>query len=107
MPAELNTLLDMVVAIGPDAEMRIIEKVGAEVKAIAIVSAGRIRRSRDSDALVGRAAPGELADEPAVGNMVVEDNRVAVATGLANTAEAGPDRADGSWSQGPMHPLSC
>ena len=43
-----------VVAVGPDAEMRIIEKVGAEVKGITIVSAGGIRGSRDGDALVGR-----------------------------------------------------
>ena len=68
------------------------------MKGIAIVSAGGIRGSRDGDALVGwdRRA-GELADEPAVGEMVVEDDRVAPASGLADAAEAGPDRADGSW----------
>ena len=62
--------------------MRIIEKVGAEVKGIAIVSAGGIGGSRDSDALVGRWTSGELADEPAVGDMVVEYDRVAMAIAL-------------------------
>jgi len=89
-----------VVAVGPDAEMRIIEKVGAQVKGITIVSAGGIRGSRDGDALVGRnRCAGELADEPAVGDMVVEDDGVAVAIALADAAEAGPDRGDGSWPQ--------
>ena len=59
--------------------MRIIEKVGAEMKAITIVGAGRIRGSRDGDAFVGWKSfrTRELADEPAVGDMVVEDDRVA------------------------------
>src|SRR5437762_1352387 len=80
--------------------MRIIEKVGAEVKTIAIVRAGGIRGSRDGDALISRDRhPGELADEPAVGKMVVEHDRIATAIALADAAEAGPDRADGSWSK--------
>jgi hypothetical protein len=78
--------------------MRIIEEIGAEVEGIAIVGAGSIRGSGDGDALVGgdrRAC--ELADEPAVGNTVIESDRVATAIVLADTAKAGPDRADGSW----------
>jgi hypothetical protein len=86
-----------VVAVGPDAEMRIIKKVGAEVKGIAIVSAGGIRGGGDGDALVGWGPrTGELADKPAVGDMVVEHDGVAIAISLADTAEAGPDRGDGS-----------
>ena len=77
--------------------MRIIAKyTGAHGKVIAIVSAGGIRGRRDGDALVGWGRTGELADEPAVGDMVVEHDRVAAATG-ADAAEAGPDRVDGNW----------
>jgi hypothetical protein len=76
--------------------MRIIEEVGAEVKGIAIVSAGGIAGGRDSYAFIGRRSSGELADEPAVGDMVVQDDGVATASG-ADAAETGPDRVDGSW----------
>ena len=66
------------------------------MKAIAIVSAGGIAGGRDSYAFIGNATAGELADEPAVGDMVVEHDGVATAAG-ANAAEAGPDRVDGRW----------
>ena len=89
----LNTLLDMVIAVGPDAEMRIIESVGAEVKGIAIVTAGGIAGRGDSDAFIGNVSAGELADEPAVGKVVVENDRVALASRLADAAKAGPDRS--------------
>src|SRR5438128_9672810 len=79
--------------------MRIIEKVGAEEKGIAKVTAGSIRRSRDCDTLGGWGRTGELGDDPAVGEMVVEYDRVATAISLADTAEAGPDRGDPNWSQ--------
>ena len=38
------------------------------------------------------AGAGELADQPAVGELVVEHDRVAVAVGLADAAEAGSRR---------------
>src|SRR5438105_6310342 len=80
--------------------MRVIEKVGAEMKGIAIVSAGGIRGSRDGNALFGRdSRTGELADEPAIGDMVVEDDGITLATTRAETAEPGPDRSDRKWSQ--------
>src|SRR5471030_1631184 len=79
--------------------MRIVEKIGAEVKAIAIVGAGGIRGSRDGYALVGWDSPraGELADEPALGEMVIEHDRIAEGTGRADTAKGCPDRGDASW----------
>ena len=46
---------------------------------------------------VGTRRAGELADQPAVGDMVVEDDGIARAITLADTAEAGPDRGDGRW----------
>ena len=76
--------------------MRVIEKVAAKVKAIAIVSAGGIAGRRDSYALIGNASTGELADHPAVSDMIVEDYWIAMATTLANTAKAGPNRTDPS-----------
>ena len=87
--------------------MRIIEKVGAEVKAIAIVSAGGIRGSRDGDALVGwDPRTGELADEPAVGDMVVEHDGVAMP--LVWQTPPKPDQIEViAVVPGPTHPLSC
>ena len=78
--------------------MRVVEKVCSEVKAIAMVGTGGVRGRRDGNALVcwNRRA-GELTDEPAVGNLVVKDNGVAIAVVLADAAEARPDRTDGSW----------
>ena len=84
-----------VVGVWPDGELGIVEEVCAEMKAIAVIRAGGIARDGDGDALVGRD-PGacELADDPAVGELVVDHDRVAVAIGLANAAKAGPDRGD-------------
>src|SRR5438046_2725011 len=80
--------------------MRVIEEVGAEMKAIAIVGASGVRGRRDGNALVGRdRGAGELADQPAISYFVVEHNRIAVAITLADTAEARPDRADGCWPE--------
>ena len=92
-----------VVAVGPDAEMGIVKKVGTHVKAVTIVSAGGIRGRRDGDALVGdrRAArgAGKLGDDPPVRDVIIEDDRVAKAAVLAGAAEAGPDRGDSQGSQ--------
>src|SRR5205085_7045815 len=79
--------------------MRVIVKIAAKMKAITIVSAGGIAGGRDSYALIGNASTGELADHPAIGNMVVEDYRIAVATTQADAGEASPNRTDRSWRQ--------
>ena len=84
-----------VIGVGPDGDVGIVEEVRAQVKAVAGISAGRVGRGGDGDALVCRnGRPGELADEPAVGELVVEHDRVAVAGRLADAGEAGPERGD-------------
>src|SRR5439155_9710927 len=70
-------------------------EVRAEVEAVAEPAAGRIARRRDGDALIGRHRDtGELGDDPAVGELVVEDDRVAVAVVLTDAAEAAPEGGD-------------
>ena len=50
---------------------------------------------RDRDAFIGRhAGAGELGDDPTIGKLIVKDHRVAIAGGLANSAEAGPELND-------------
>ncbi len=90
-----------VVGVGPHGELGIVEEVRAQVKAVPVIGACGIRRGGDGDALVRRVpGAGELADEPAVGNLVVEHDRVTLTAGLARFAEPGPDRRDG---HGPEH----
>ena len=63
------------------------------MKAVAIVGAGGVARGGDGDALVRRDRRArELADEPAVGELVIEHDRVALPVVCANAAKAGPDR---------------
>lgn len=83
-----------VVTVRPDTKMWIIEEVATEMKPIAIVSAGGIRGCRDSNTLIGWRRTGELAYEPPVGGLVVNDNRVATAIGFADPAKAGPNGAN-------------
>jgi len=92
-----------VVAVGPDAEMGIVKKVGTHVKAVAIVGAGGVGGRRDGDALIGdrgaaRSAR-KLGDDPAVRDVIIEHDRVAKAAVLAGAAEAGPDGGDPQRSQ--------
>ena len=80
--------------------MRVIEKVAAEMKGITIVGPGSIRAGRDGDALVRwNGRPGELANQPAIGDVIVKDDGIAVAIALADATKAGPDRGDGRWPQ--------
>jgi len=77
-----------VVGVRPDAQLGIIKEVRAEVKAVAIPSASGIARGRNCDAFVSRnAGSGKLTDDPAVSELVVEHDRIAIASGLANAAE--------------------
>jgi hypothetical protein len=74
--------------------VRIIEKVGAEVKTVAVICAGGIGGGGNGDALVGNRAAGrasELADNPAIGQVIVEHDWIATPAGLADTAKASPD----------------
>ena len=63
------------------------------MKAVAIVGAGGIARRGNGHALVrhGRTAAGELGDDPAIGQVIVEHDRVAGAAGLANPAKTSPE----------------
>ena len=81
-----------VVGVGPDSELRVVGEVRV-LERVAIVRAGRVAARRDGDALeVRRRRDGELADDPAIGDPVVRDGRVAVVVRLAPAAEAAPER---------------
>ena len=59
----------------------VIESVRALVEFVQIVGAGRIRRLRNGDALrvvLSRSLNHKLADHPAIGQLIVENNRVAI-----------------------------
>src|SRR5206468_2833150 len=73
---------------------------GAEIKVVAVVRACGVERRGDGDALVGgNAGARELAYQPAIGQLVVEQHRIAVAIRLADPTEAAPDRGDADGTQ--------
>src|SRR5206468_12100769 len=83
-----------IISVGPDAQLGIVKKVGAEMKAVAVVCAGSISGGGNGNALVGNWAAGragELGDDPAIGQVIVEHDRIATAAGLADTTKASPD----------------
>src|SRR5207245_2313532 len=92
-----------VVGVRPDPELRVVEEVGSEVEAVAVPGAGRVAGRRDGDALVSdrNVACGscELRDDPAVRELVVEDNGIAGSTVLTSTPEAAPERHDVDWAE--------
>ncbi len=74
--------------------MRIIEKVGAEMKAVTVVCAGGIGRGGNGNALVSDRTAGcasELADDPAISQVIVEHDWIATSAGLADATKASPD----------------
>ena len=80
--------------------MGIVEEVRAQVKAITVIGTGGVARGGDGNALVCRDPTArELADDPAVGELVVEDDGIAVAGGLADAAKPAPDRGDARGTQ--------
>jgi hypothetical protein len=87
-----------VVRVRPHPELRVVDEVLSEVEPVAVVGAARVAGTRDGDALVGDDArgvvAGELRDDPAVGQLVVEHYRVAVPVELAQAAEPAPQRPD-------------
>src|SRR6266536_2042538 len=94
----------VVVRIGPDPELWIVREVRAEVELVPIVGASCVGAGGDCYALrcVGECAVVlQLADQPASGQVVVEDNgstaigkRWRSSPELAEIAEAGPKRMD-------------
>ena len=94
-PRRVEDVVAHVVRVGPDPEVWVVVEVGSEGVSVAVVGAGRVTGLRDRDALVSRnGGSRELADQPAVGELVVEDDRIAVAVELAVAAEARPERGD-------------
>ena len=97
------TLGSHVIAVRPHADLGIVRiywiarrVVGR--KRIQVPSAGdRVVGSGDGDALaiVGGRVHCELADQPAIRQMVVSNDRIAIVVGLARPAEAVPQRVDG------------
>src|SRR6185369_17227671 len=84
-----------VVAVRPNTQVRVVEEVGAEVKVVAMIRAGRVTRSRDSHALIGRHGNTcELCNHPAIGELVVHHYRIATAVEFTDTTEAAPDGRD-------------
>ncbi len=89
-----------VVAVGPDAELGVIgEAVLGE--GVAVVGAGGVAAGGDGQAdEVGEGrGDGELGDDPAVGQAVVEDGGVAVVVAVACPAEAGPQGVGGQGTE--------
>ena len=88
-----------VVGVGPEPELGVIGEIATRER-VAEVAAGGVARGRHRDAVeVGdrgavRARDGELVDDPAIGELVVDDARVAVVVCLAESAEAGEERVD-------------
>ena len=95
-----------VIAIRPDAQLRIIEKVSTKVKGIAVPSAGGIAGLRNGDTLDLRDAGSsyrELTDNPPVSQRIIDHHRIATAS-LTVAAKARPNRADGD---GAKHRCAC
>ena len=87
-----------VVSIGPHRHLRVVVEV-AVLERIAIVGSSCVRGSRDRDALqVRRGGNGELAEDPALSQLVVDHDGVAVIVGLAAAAKSGPDSVSRSRS---------
>ena len=83
--------------------MRIVKEVRAKVKAIASIGAGGVRRRGNGDAFVGdRSAAcgaGKLRDQPAVRDVVIENDGIAGSAVLACAAESVPNRRNAIRSQ--------
>src|SRR3954463_12718975 len=99
----------VVVGVGPDAELRIVGEVRAEIELVAVIRARRVRGSRDRDALCGLGeslVELQLTDHPAVGKVIVEKNRIATIeirgcppAVLAESTETTPERMDRCGSE--------
>ena len=83
-----------VVGIGPVRKVRVVEEVRPEVKAITIIGAGCVTRGGNCDAFIGyrRASGrgGELSDDPTIGQLIIENDRITGAARLAGATEAAP-----------------
>jgi hypothetical protein len=81
-----------VVGVRPNAQLRVVGKIVAEGEGVAMIRSRGIAGSRDGDTLLVRlAADDELSQYPAVCDLVVLHDGIAVIEILAGAAEAGPD----------------
>src|SRR5260370_6004752 len=80
-----------VVSVRPHAQLGIIVEVGI-LERVAIVSAGGIGRSRNRNALQERRrAHHELRKYPAISQLVIGDDRIAIVVAFASAAKAFPE----------------
>ena len=79
-----------VVSIGPYSHLRVVIEVGV-LEGIAVIGPGSVGGSRDGHALQERrGSHGELSQHPAVGQLVIERDGVAIVVRLAAAAEPRP-----------------
>src|SRR5581483_7491185 len=79
-----------VIRVRPDAHLGVIVKVCVWER-VAVVGASCVRGGGHSDALkVGSGRNRELAENPALGELVIEHDRIAIVVGLAASAKSGP-----------------
>ena len=95
----VEDVVGRVIRVGPHADLRIVREAVGVTERVAVIAAGRIARRRDGDALLKRRGGDlELRNDPAVGNPVVGDDRIAVVLDLAAAAESTPQRVEGDRS---------
>ena len=106
-PSGANSRVLMYVGVGPDAVLRVVGEVRAGGERVAEVGARRIGRLRDRDAdeELG-AGGGELRQDPAVGELVVQHDRVARRSAVWQVAaEARPERVVGDRAEQRASPV--
>ena len=88
-----------VISVGPDADVRIVDEVhGVGHEVVEVVGPGRVLRFRDRDALVRVArsrSHDKLGEDPASGENVVSDDRIAVVVTRARAAQRLEQRVAG------------
>jgi hypothetical protein len=90
-----------VVAVGPDAELRVIVEVRIR-EGIPVVRAGRIVHHRDGNAFDERRAARlvrQLGNHPAIGERVITHDGIAAVGRVARRAKALPQRAQQDWAE--------
>src|SRR5688500_769189 len=78
-----------VISIRPNAHLRIVVEIATVREGVAEVGAGRIGRRRNGDTLSEwLARHSKLSQHPAIGQLIVLNNRIAIVIALATNAEA-------------------
>ncbi len=83
-----------VITIRPYAKVRIvIHQIRTPLKRVPVISARRISGLRNRNALI-KCRVGKLTDQPAIRQLIVQNNRITAIVGFARTAEARPQHID-------------